>query len=58
MNKNRVSTPLRTKSWEKPHRANATGTQAAYAPPGSLRTPETRPRVSGTSSSGINIFDR
>jgi NADH:ubiquinone oxidoreductase subunit len=29
--------PLPRKPWEKPHRANATGTPAAYAPPGSIR---------------------
>ena len=39
--------PLKRKPWEKDHMANATGTPAAYAPPGSLRTPEARPRVSG-----------
>lgn len=39
--------PLKRKPWEKDHIANPTGTPAAYAPPGSLRTPETRPRVSG-----------
>lgn len=42
-----TTAPLKRKAWEKPHRANATGTPAAYAPPGSLRTPEARPRVSG-----------
>ncbi len=39
--------PLKRKPWEKDHIANPTGTPAAYAPPGSLRTPEARPRVSG-----------
>lgn len=28
--------PLPTKSWEKPHRQNMTGTEGAYHPPGSL----------------------
>ena len=28
--------PLPRKSWEKPHIANATGTAAAYQPPGSI----------------------
>lgn len=39
--------PLPKKAWEKPHVANLTGTEAAYHPPGSLETPERRPRVSG-----------
>lgn len=39
--------PLERKPWEKDHKANYTGTDAAYAPPGSLRTAELRPRVSG-----------
>ena len=30
-------TPLKHKPWEKPHQENLTGTQLAYAPPGSLR---------------------
>lgn len=34
-------------SWEKPHRPNMTGTPGAYRPPGSLLTPERRPRVTG-----------
>lgn len=29
--------PLARKSWEKPHLPNLTGTQEAYAPPGSIR---------------------
>lgn len=29
--------PLRRKLWEKPHQENLTGTEAAYAPPGSIR---------------------
>ena len=29
--------PLTHKAWEKPHQENLTGTQAAYAPPGSIR---------------------
>lgn len=31
--------PLTHRPWEKPHEANATGTGAAYAPPGSIRRP-------------------
>ncbi len=38
-------TPLPHKPWEKPHLPNRTGTNAAYAPPGSIRraapTPQT-----------------
>jgi NADH:ubiquinone oxidoreductase subunit len=30
--------PLQRKAWEKPHQENLTGTAAAYAPPGSIRT--------------------
>lgn len=40
-------TPLRRKAWERDHQANLTGSEAAYAPPGSLRTSEERPRVTG-----------
>lgn len=29
--------PLKHKAWEAPHQENLTGTQAAYAPPGSIR---------------------
>ena len=32
-----TETPLIHKPWEKPHQANLTGTNAAYAPSGSLR---------------------
>ncbi|WP_339948974.1 NADH:ubiquinone oxidoreductase subunit NDUFA12 [uncultured Albimonas sp.] len=39
--------PLPTQKWEKPHRPNLTGTEAAYHPPGSVLTPATRPRVAG-----------
>jgi NADH:ubiquinone oxidoreductase subunit len=35
------------RDWEKPHRPNMTGTPAAYRPPGSMLTPEHRPRVTG-----------
>ena len=35
-----TSRPLAHKPWEKPHRENLTGTALAYAPPGSLRSPE------------------
>ena len=31
--------PLAKKLWEKPHLENLTGTDAAYAPPGSIRRP-------------------
>jgi NADH:ubiquinone oxidoreductase subunit len=31
--------------WEKPHEPNATGTAAAYRPPGSLLSGERRERV-------------
>ncbi len=36
--------PLPRKSWEKPHRPNLTGTNAAYAPAGSIRRAEPAPR--------------
>jgi len=39
--------PVARKAWEKPHVPNLTGTVAAYRPPGSIRTPETRPRAGG-----------
>lgn len=39
--------PLPRKAWEKEHRPNMTGTDAAYRPPGSVLTPETRPRTAG-----------
>ena len=32
--------PLKRKAWEKPHQENLTGTEAAYAPPGSIRRVE------------------
>ena len=32
--------PLKHKTWEKPHQENLTGTDAAYAPPGSIRRAE------------------
>lgn len=38
-------TPLPTKSWEKPHIPNMTGTPYGYRPPGSLLTPQDRPKV-------------
>ncbi len=34
---NPAERPLAHKPWERPHQANPTGTDAAYAPPGSLR---------------------
>jgi NADH:ubiquinone oxidoreductase subunit len=40
-------TPLPRKPWEKGHLPNLTGTQAAYHPPGSVHTPQSRPHVSG-----------
>ena len=36
--------PLPRQPWEKEHRPNQTGTEAAYRPPGSVLTPATRPR--------------
>ncbi|MEL6279668.1 MAG: NADH:ubiquinone oxidoreductase subunit NDUFA12 [Pseudomonadota bacterium] len=39
--------PLPRKEWEKPHLENRTGSVAAYHPPGSLTTPEARPKVAG-----------
>ncbi len=39
--------PLPRKAWEKEHAPNLTGTSAAYHPPGSVVTPENRPRVVG-----------
>lgn len=39
--------PLVRKAWEKDHKPNLTGTTGAYVPPGSLRTPEVRPKVAG-----------
>ncbi len=39
--------PLPRKSWEKDHIPNLTGTSGAYHPPGSVMTPESRPRVVG-----------
>jgi NADH:ubiquinone oxidoreductase subunit len=35
-----TETPLKRKAWEKPHQENLTGTEAAYAPPGSIRRNE------------------
>lgn len=32
--------PPKRKAWEKPHQENLTGTDAAYAPPGSIRRSE------------------
>ncbi|WP_102107121.1 NADH:ubiquinone oxidoreductase subunit NDUFA12 [Oceaniglobus roseus] len=36
--------PLQHKPWEKPHLANLTGTDKAYAPAGSLRRTDPKPR--------------
>ena len=33
--------------WEKDHKPNLTGTDQAYRPPGSVLTPESRPKVVG-----------
>lgn len=40
--------PLPRKAWEKPHRPNVTGTDAAYRPPGSLRAARPLPRTDYT----------
>lgn len=42
-----TDTPLPRKAWEKDHTPNLTGTAGAYHPPGSVVTPQTRPRVVG-----------
>jgi len=39
--------PLNRQPWEKGHLPNLTGTEAAYRPPGSVLTPQTRPRAAG-----------
>lgn len=36
--------PLPKKPWEKPHLENLTGTPLAYAPPGSIRRADPKPR--------------
>lgn len=38
---------FRPRPWMKPHTPNLTGTDQAYRPPGSIRTPEKRPVVTG-----------
>lgn len=38
---------LPRKSWEREHRANLTGTEDAYHPPGSIALPATKARASG-----------
>ncbi len=48
----RVNTPptaetYSPREWQKPHRPNPTGSPAAYRPPGSILSGETRPRVTG-----------
>lgn len=48
----RVDTPpteetYEPKSWQKGHQENLTGTSQAYRPPGSILTPESRPKVTG-----------
>ncbi len=37
--------PLAHKAWEKPHQENLTGTAMAYAPTGSLRSADPKPRA-------------
>lgn len=37
--------PLKVQEWQKPHLPNLTGTPAAYAPAGSIRRAETKPRT-------------
>jgi len=37
--------PLPRKSWERPHKKNLTGTEFAYAPPGSIRHREPAARA-------------
>jgi len=39
--------PLKRQDWEKGHLPNLTGTEKAYRPPGSVLTPQTRPRAAG-----------
>ncbi|MEM1315848.1 MAG: NADH:ubiquinone oxidoreductase subunit NDUFA12 [Pseudomonadota bacterium] len=39
--------PLPRKAWEKDHKPNLTGTDGAYRPPGSVLTPQSRPRATG-----------
>jgi NADH:ubiquinone oxidoreductase subunit len=39
--------PLPIQPWEKPHEANATGTDAAYVPAGSLLAGGVRPKATG-----------
>lgn len=39
--------PLKRRAWEKPHKPNMTGTDEAYRPPGSLLTPQSRPKATG-----------
>ena len=38
---------LPRRAWEKDHKPNLTGTDAAYHPPGSVLTPASRPRAGG-----------
>lgn len=42
-----TETPSKVRDWQKPHRMNMTGTSEAYRPPGSILTPESRPRATG-----------
>ena len=37
----------RPKPWQKSHQENLTGTPSAYRPPGSILTPESRPKATG-----------
>ncbi len=38
---------IQPRAWELAHKPNLTGTDGAYRPPGSILTPEKRPKVTG-----------
>jgi len=40
-------TDYQARPWERAHRPNMTGTPEAYRPPGSILTPESRPKATG-----------
>ena len=42
-----VDAPRQAHAWQKPHRANPTGTPAAYRPPGALLSGRSRDRATG-----------
>lgn len=42
-----VDEDYRPREWQKPHKANMTGTPAAYRPKGSVLRPSHRPRATG-----------